>query len=340
MLQERDNAFFISRLNGIYMGISLSLFDESAEKTLKTIDDAIKQDNGSEFKKWEKAYFSDPNIDAWRADKKGELRDHLGASQIGDECERKAWLKFRTAETECDPRLVRLWNRGHLEEMRFMALLQQAGIQAWNYDADRGRQFGYSQGIFAGSIDGLAYGVPEYPDELVMLEFKTMSDKNYNMFLTKGISSFPHYEKQCQVNMLCMNRLAGIEGIYDKLNIDAGGKEKRIKRTLFMAVNKNTDEIHAVFVELEPAVAETVLGRIETICRGDTLPEKLSENRSFWLCRMCEFNNFCFGDAELQHNCRTCMLQKYDPETQELACSAGGDKFAEECYMGIGFEVR
>ena len=326
MLQERDNAFFISRLNGIYMGISLSLFDESAEKTLKTIDDAIKQDNGSEFKKWEKAYFSDPNIDAWRADKKGELRDHLGASQIGDECERKAWLKFRTAETECDPRLVRLWNRGHLEEMRFMALLQQAGIQAWNYDADRGRQFGYSQGIFAGSIDGLAYGVPEYPDELVMLEFKTMSDKNYNMFLTKGISSFPHYEKQCQV---C-----------DRLNIDAGDGEKRIKRTLFMAVNKNTDELHAVFVELDQTVAETVLGRIETICRNDTLPEKLSENRSFWLCRMCEFNNFCFGDAELQHNCRTCMLQKYDPETQELTCSAGGDKFAEECYMGIGFEVR
>ena len=127
------------------MGISLSLFDESAEKTLKAIDDAIKQDNGKAFKEWEKAYFNAPDIDAWRADKKGELRDHLGASQIGDECERKAWLKFRTAETECDPRLIRLWNRGHLEEMRFMALLQQAGIQAWNYDADRGRQFGYAK---------------------------------------------------------------------------------------------------------------------------------------------------------------------------------------------------
>ena len=322
------------------MGISLSLFDESAEKTLKAIDDAIKQDNGKAFKEWEKAYFSAPNLDAWRADKKGELRDHLGASQIGEECERKAWLKFRTAETECDPRLVRLWNRGHLEEMRFMALLQQAGIKVWNYDTNRGRQFGYSQGIFAGSIDGLAYGVPEYPEELVMLEFKTMSDKNYNMFLTKGISSFPHYEKQCQVNMLCMNRYADIEKICDRLNIDAGSGEKCIKRTLFMAVNKNTDELHAVFVELDQAVAETVLGRIETICRGDVLPEKLSENRSFWLCRMCEFNNFCFGDAELQHNCRTCMLQKYDPETQELACSAGDDKFAEECYMGIEFEVR
>ena len=73
------------------------LFDTVAEKTLKAIDDSIKADNGKTFKEQEQLYFSLADLDAWKADT-GELRDQLGASQIGGECIRKVWLNFRCAE--------------------------------------------------------------------------------------------------------------------------------------------------------------------------------------------------------------------------------------------------
>ena len=318
------------------------LFDTVAEKTLKAIDDSIKADNGKTFKEQEQFYFSFADLDAWKADT-GELRDHLGASQIGGECIRKVWLNFRCAEGKNDPRLIRLWNRGHLEEMRFLALLKQAGIEVYFKDGFRkGKQFGYANGIFAGSIDGLAYGVPDCENEIVMLEFKTMSDKNFTAFQSKGLSEFQQYERQCYVNMYCMNKFADCEKIFKHLIGDKATtlKSQRIEHTLFLAVNKNTDEIHAVILNRNDQIAEQMLDRITEICDNKKLPEKLSDKSNFYICRMCNYHDFCFGEKELSENCRTCFLQNFDPETNELKCELDINKFSKDCYTGIDFEVR
>lgn len=315
------------------------LFDKVAEKTLAKIDESIKADNGKRWKKCEKKWFGLIE-DAYRADS-GELRDHLGASQIGGDCVRKVWLGFRTCKGKNDPRLIRLWNRGHLEEARFLALLEQAGIEVWN-DRGDGRQFGYSDGIFAGSIDGLAYNIPDCENEIVMLEFKTMNDRNFTNFQNKGLSEFPQYERQCYINMYCMNRFANISEIFTSLIWDKADnlKSQEIAHTLFLAVNKNTDEVHGVIVSRNDRIAEQMIDRMGEICNNKALPEKLSDKESFYLCRMCEYHEFCFGNKELNENCRTCFMQEYDPEIRNLKCVIGGKKFSEDCYTPIEFEMR
>lgn len=315
------------------------LFDTAAEETLAAIDNGIKKDNGRRWKESERKWFGIIE-DAYRADS-GDLRDHLGASQIGNDCVRKVWLGFRTKGKTDNARLTRLWNRGHLEEARFLALLEQAGIEVWN-DRGNGKQFGYADGIFAGSIDGLAYGVPECKDEIVMLEFKTMNDRNFTNFQNKGISEFPQYEKQCQVNMYCMNKYAHTDEIFTSLIWDKVStlKSQKIEHTLFLAVNKNTDDLHGVIIKRNDTLAEQILSRIDGICNNKTLPEKLSDRESYYLCRMCEHHDFCFGDRELDHNCRTCFLQDYDPETKTLKCVMDGTEFSENCYTAIDFEMR
>jgi len=313
-----------------------SLFDHVAEKTLDLIDKGIEKDNGKKFKECEKKWFGQIS-DAWKADS-GELRDHLGASQIGGDCLRKVWLGFRTRESQPSARLIRLWNRGHLEEARILALLEQAGIEVWN-DRGDGRQFGYKNGIFAGSIDGLAYNIPDCENEIVMLEFKTMNDKNFDNFVARGIGEFPQYERQCHVNMHCMNIYADTHEIFTSLIQDKTKdlKSQRIEHTLFLAVNKNNDDIHGVIVKRNDLIAEQMLARVPEICNNKILPDGISDRESYYICKMCGFADFCYGNRELSHNCRTCMMQNF--ENGELSCAMGGDKFSEDCYMGIDFKM-
>src|SRR5574344_3153084 len=91
--------------------------------TLKEIDEALQKDNGAKFKKHLQSVLP-TLIDAYISEK--TPRGYLGASSIGESCTRKLWYKFRFAKKEQidDARLMRLFNRGHLEEARFIALLK------------------------------------------------------------------------------------------------------------------------------------------------------------------------------------------------------------------------
>ena len=115
-----------------------------AEKTLHAIEQQIKSDNGAEFKKHEQELLPLMH-DAYKADKKDGLRDHLGASIVGDDCPRRIWLNFRgCGQSDIDARMIRLFNRGHLEEARFIALLQMINVKVHYQDADL-KQYSFSK---------------------------------------------------------------------------------------------------------------------------------------------------------------------------------------------------
>lgn len=64
----------------------------------------------------------------WEAAQTGD-RAHLGASQIGEPCERKLVYSFRHAcKAKFDGRMLRLFDRGHREEERFLTYLAQVGF--------------------------------------------------------------------------------------------------------------------------------------------------------------------------------------------------------------------
>lgn len=297
-----------------------------AEKTLKAIDKQINSDNGAEFKKNEQIILPQMH-DAYKADKKDGLRDHLGASVLGDECPRKVWLNYRgCGQSQIDARMIRLFNRGHLEEARFHAMLRAIGCDTlFEYE---GRQYGYKDGMFAGSIDGLATNVPDCPNELVMLEFKTMNDSRFKQFVKSDLEFFKGYENQCKINMYCMCKYQGdlLKEIYPNNPV--------IWNTLFLAVNKNTDEIHAVIVHRDDDfVMRYMLPRIDQTLDNSQIPAGIHDSITHITCKMCSFNQYCYKNKELPHNCRTCSMFNCKTNTCELEL-----EFSEDCYAKIDVE--
>ena len=148
-----------------------------AKLTYDAVNTALEKDNGKLYKQNLQAILP-TLIDVYVAD--DQPRGYLGASSIGDECPRKLWYKFRFAKKEVAPeaRLIRLFNRGHLEEARFLALLKTAGIEVKYQDADL-QQYSFSKlgGHFKGRCDGVAENVPDGHNEVVLLELKTRSEK-------------------------------------------------------------------------------------------------------------------------------------------------------------------
>src|SRR4051812_41371024 len=85
-------------------------------------------------------------------------RHHLGASIIGKECSRAIWYTFRWVKFEVfNGRMLRLFDRGKLEEARIINWLKGIGCQVWEVDPNTGKQFRIwgVNGHYGGSADSV-----------------------------------------------------------------------------------------------------------------------------------------------------------------------------------------
>ena len=257
-----------------------------ATKTVAAIDATMKADQGASFRGWLGKVV--PHMSDAFNDKKETNRGHLGASLIGRECERQLWYGFRWATASSyDGRMLRLFNRGHLEEARFIAMLLMIGCQVYQQDSE-GRQFRISDadGHFGGSCDGICVGCPDLPEgKACLTEFKTHNDNSFKKLKMKGVigAKPEHYIQMC---------------IYmKKLGLDTA---------LYMAVNKNDDELYAEIVKLNPQLAEEYLARGRKIVWLKEAPARVSDSPGFYLCRMCQHLDVCQMRDDPDVNCRTC----------------------------------
>ena len=227
-------------------------------------------------------------------------RRHLGASIIGRPCSREIWYKFRWVSAEdFDARMLRLFNRGHLEELRFVKWLQDAGIEVWQYQDDGKTQFRISDhhGHFGGSLDGVVRGLPDLKkDQPALLEFKTHSGKSFAKLLTEGLvkAKWEHYV-QMQTYMYKMGLTVG----------------------LYCAINKDTDDLHLELVGYDERTGKNAIQRAGKIIFSYDPPERIAENPSHPTCKFCHFQKLChFGKGlEVERNCRTCKWG--GPDTKE-----------------------
>src|SRR5574340_720247 len=144
-----------------------------ADKTLQAINDALHADQGASYRVWFAKVL--PHMkDAYSGDT-FPFRPHLGASLIGNTCARQIWYGFRWVKApRFDGRMIRLFNRGHLEEARFIALLLMIRCEVYQQDAN-GKQFriSHADGHVGGSGDGVVVGLPELGKIPALCEFKT-----------------------------------------------------------------------------------------------------------------------------------------------------------------------
>lgn len=234
----------------------------------------------------------------------GEMRGYLGLSGIGKECPRSIWYDFRFAsKKELSARIDRLFSRGHREEPIIIADLERVGVKVFN--PTECREMGYpvvemengeeqvevvtGYGHIKGHGDGLGIGIPDAPKTMHYLEFKTMAEKYFNSLKKKGIEEAqPVYYAQCQTMMRLL----------------------KVTRTLFIAVNKNTDERYYERLRLDNKEADNLIKRGTDII----LTEIPSNRNKTFKCNWCDHEGICFEQVEPLRNCRTCQYCDMEDE--------------------------
>lgn len=257
-----------------------------ALKTTQLIDEMVRRDQGAAYRGWLGKVL--PHIgDAYRTDD-DKHRSHLGASIVGNECARAVWYNFRWVTAgQFEGRVLRLFNRGHLEEGRFIAYLLMIGVQVFQQD-ENGKQYRitHAEGHMGGSGDGVGIGIPDIaPGVPALLEFKTHNDKSFNALKADGVrtSKFEHY---VQANVYMRKMALGC--------------------CLYMGVNKNTDELYGEILPLDTTIADQFLDRGNQIVWLQQPPKRLNESAGYYKCKWCDHRPVCHLKAAPDVNCRTC----------------------------------
>ena len=261
-----------------------------AEKTLATINAFLEKDQGALFRYYFKQVM--PNInDAYRKEDEG-FRTHLGASQIGQECNRKIWYNFRwTKKSHFEGKIIRLFHRGHAEEARFISLLLMIGVQIYQQD-ENGKQYvvSHAGGHFGGSGDGIGIGVPDLElNQPCLLEFKTHNEKSFKDVVTNGVraSKFEHYV-QMQIYMGGMN----------------------LPVALYGAVNKNDDDLYFEIVMFNKETYERHVDKAYAIIPLKEAPKGISNSPGWFGCTFCDYKKICHLKELPEKNCRTCSFSE------------------------------
>jgi hypothetical protein len=209
-----------------------------------------------------------------RASDKG-VRDYMGASGLGEECDRKLWYSYKMPKPVDDPRIHRIFDLGHQLEEYMIKLLKNAGYEMWLLD-EEGNQFGFTDGVLAGHVDGII--MLESPS---LLEFKTYNTTRFTALKKSGVRlSDPKYYTQCQVYM-------------EKLDLSS---------CLFFALNKNDCEIHVEIIQREPIEAHWAINRGKEIASVDNIleiPRRYGHISSF-KCKMCNYREQCWKVDKLE----------------------------------------
>lgn len=257
-----------------------------ATKTLEAIEDVVFKDQGATYRGWLGKVIGHVG-DAYR-DTEESFRSHLGASLIGKICAREIWYGFHWAtKPSFSGRMLRLFNRGHLEEARFLALLLSIGCQVYQQD-EHGKQFRIRAegGHFGGSGDGVVIGLPDLaPGTPALVEFKTHGEKSFKELASKGVqeAKFEHYI-QMQVYMRKMG----------------------LAVALYLAVNKNNDELYGEIVTLDVIIADQFLDRAAKIIWMTSPPAMINKSVGWFDCKFCDQKPVCKMKKEPEVNCRTC----------------------------------
>lgn len=216
-------------------------------------------------------------------------RTYLGASVIGRECPRELWYSFRWAGRKVfEGRMYRLFQTGHLAENRFIGDLRGIGAEVHAFDITTGKQFGFSSlgGHMRGHMDACAANIPGGGKKWHAAEFKTHGSKSFATLKRDGV------EKAKPEHFIQLQWYMGKTGM---------------ERGLYLAVNKDTDEIYAERVRFDAVLFAKIEAKAEGIIFSGTPPSKLSEDPTWWKCKFCDHQAVCHGHVTPPVSCRTCV---------------------------------
>ena len=211
------------------------------------------------------------------------VRQYLGASRLGVSCERALQYEFAQAPVdkgrEVSGRILRIFERGHLNEESMVTWLCDAGFTLRTHDAND-QQFGFSAvgGRLQGHIDGVIVGGPDGFTYPALWESKCLGVKAWRDLEKNGLAiSKPVYAAQ----------VAGYQA-YMQLHEHPA---------IFTAVNADTMEIYAERVPFNAALSQRMSDRavrvITATDAGELLPRAFLDATHFE-CKFCAWQERCW----------------------------------------------
>ena len=254
----------------------------------------------------------------WRARERAHSevpRTYLGASAIGAECDRQLWYQFRHVyRQQFEGRMLRLFETGHLEEPRIYADLEAIGIEVQPFNPETDRQFQVSVfgGHGKGHTDGRGRSEAWFGDPAWrLLECKTHSAKSYAGVVAHGVrAAKPQHYAQMQVYM----------------HLGEGG----MREALYIAKNKDNDDLYPEIVPYDADDAEAIMARWERIIFAQAAPAKLHENPAIPPCKWCPAREHCHGAAPALLSCRTCAHAE-PQQDGTWKCDKPGRRYGRPC---------
>lgn len=230
-------------------------------------------------------------------------RAHLGASVIGKPCARELWYDWRwTLAERFSGQQLRLFERGNLEEPRFIGYLKAIGVEVWPNNPDAPLKDGKPQqwragpwhdGHFGGSPDGFGRGLPDLPPGVPFaISCKTHNEKSFGKLKEMGVMGckFEHFIQ---------------EQVY--LHHFREAWRMPLEWCLYMATCKNDDHLHLELLHYSEQIAKNAIERGGNIIYANEPPQRIANSPGHFNCKFCHFNRLChFGDVTPDRNCRTC----------------------------------
>ena len=208
---------------------------------------------------------------------KERLNTGMHPSSAAYECKKRLWLDFRnTKQEKFSGRKLRLFETGHVYESRIISYINNLP-HCEVVDSQKRVQ----EGIIRGNIDGIVL----VSGNKYLLEIKTSAQKYFVKLPKVGVKeAFIKHYIQMQIYM----HLLGL------------------KKAIYICVNKNTDEIYEEVLDFDEAQAKMYIHRIREIAHLDTVPDKISENPAYFLCKQCPYQKFCHEGEQITPTCRGC----------------------------------
>jgi hypothetical protein len=212
-------------------------------------------------------------------------RKYLGASRVGEACERRLGYEFHLVEkdegSDFKGNTLRIFDMGHDGEERMANYIKLAGFELQTHKED-GKQIGMSDadGNFKGHLDGVIHAGPikelKYP---MLWENKALGDKSWKDAVNKGIKDGkPVYYAQVQIYM----------AYHD------------LESCMFTCLNRDTGEIHIEMIKVNVRDAQALIDKAVRIVKSANPEElgKISRDASDFRCKFCDFKRRCHGTAE------------------------------------------
>lgn len=265
-----------------------------------------------------------------------DFRDHLGASELGDQCHRKLYNTFRwMKKPDFEGRMRRLFNVGHEAEPRFIKYLRGIGFEVRPFS----QQLWYSSELndykaFDWNAD-LSGGTGSYEPVEDLVHFKEAEKRGIAIKQWRASGANEHYGMSLDGQCVAPARYKITEPLvflnefktnntgrkFDEVaEVDLAkskpkhyaqmcqcGYKFKLKYGIYLIENKNDSSIIVRIIELDWNYGQALERKAEEIIFATEPPPKIAENESFFDCKYCDqFRDICHKGAKPDKNCRSC----------------------------------